>query len=265
MSKNPWIRLYRESLHDPKIVTLNDRQHRAWHNCLLMANDDGVLPPLRDIHVHMRTTPAEAEQLICELVEAELVDVEMLKGARTYSMHGWSKRQYLTDSSAERTRKYRAKKKAVTSRGSHGDGDVTPPDTEADTDSEAETDSDQPTRESENLQLPPSSEDLKNFDLSGVGLGRVEQDPSPDAQREAARLLNVTDVEPLIPRFRRWQHKQPPDKRAKDVDALFVATAAKLFANAPEAIQRACVPIIEPAFGLGDMPHLTALLSRGRK
>ena len=37
---NQWIRLYREALHDPKIVTLSDRQHRVWVNFLLMADDD---------------------------------------------------------------------------------------------------------------------------------------------------------------------------------------------------------------------------------
>jgi len=89
--KNPWIRLYRESLHDPKIVVLSDRQHRAWHNCLLIADDTGTLPAIRDIAVHMRMSVTDAEQMLVDLVEAELIDAAMLSGSRTYRMHGWAK------------------------------------------------------------------------------------------------------------------------------------------------------------------------------
>lgn len=111
---NPWLRLYREALHDPKLVTLPDRQHRAWFNCLLIADDTGKLPSNRDIAAHMRTTVVEAEQLICDLVEAGLIDVDAMGGAPTYKMHGWSKRQYASDSSAERMKRHRAKKRDVT-------------------------------------------------------------------------------------------------------------------------------------------------------
>lgn len=115
---NPWIRLYREALHDPKVVTLSDRQHRAWFNCLLIAGDDGKLPSKRDIAVHMRTTIVEAEQLICELVEAGLIDADVMSGAvPVYSVHGWTKRQYASDSSAARVRKYREKKAETTCNG----------------------------------------------------------------------------------------------------------------------------------------------------
>lgn len=110
---NPWIRLYRESLHDPKIVSLSDRVHRAWHNLLLIADDDGVLPSMRDIAVHLRMTAPEAEQAICDLIEAELVDVAMLDGVRKLSMHGWAKRQFRSDSSTERSRKFREKSNAT--------------------------------------------------------------------------------------------------------------------------------------------------------
>lgn len=106
---NPWIRLYRESLHDPKIVTLSDRQHRAWHNLLLIADDAGMLPPMRNVASHMRVSITEATQLVAELIEAELVDVEAIDGPSVYRLHGWSKRQYVSDSSTERSRKFRAK------------------------------------------------------------------------------------------------------------------------------------------------------------
>jgi hypothetical protein len=140
----PWLRLYRDALHHPKIVTLSDRQHRVWHNCLLIADDDGRLPCMRDIAVHLRMACAEAEQAISELVEAQLVDVETIDSAsRTYRMHNWEKRQFTSDSSTARSRKSREKKKCntdATLQQRPGDGDATAPDFRlqtSDTDSES--------------------------------------------------------------------------------------------------------------------------------
>lgn len=114
---NPWIRLYRASLHDPKIVCLSDRVFRAWHNCLLIANDDGLLPSLRDISVHMRCTQTEAEQSINDLVEAQLVDPIVSPGQPiAFRMHDWEKWQRKWDvdrTNAERQKRARRKKKTA--------------------------------------------------------------------------------------------------------------------------------------------------------
>jgi hypothetical protein len=241
---NPWIRLYREALHDPKIVTLGDRQHRAWHNALLIADDTGKLPSMRDIAVHMRVTVTEAEQLICDLVEAELIDAEMQKGGGfAYRMHSWEKRQYVSDSSTERVRKHRARKQRATAVKRFSNGDVAPPDTDA----ESETDTELPPTKSENTSLPPEQEAAResgkvHFYLSRVGSRRVGGEPSAHAKLEAARVLNVADVEPLVDRYRRW----PESKSARDPDALFVASAPKLFQNASKAVREACKPIEQP-------------------
>lgn len=113
-AKQPWLRLYREALHSPKIVSLTDRQHRAWHNCLLISDSNGALPAMRDIAVHMRMTTTEAEQLICDLVEAGLVD-PVMDGSRTsYVMHDWKDHQPTSDSSTERVQKHRLKDRNVT-------------------------------------------------------------------------------------------------------------------------------------------------------
>ena len=142
---NPWIRLYREALHNPKIVTLSDRQHRVWHNLLLIADDTGMLPRTRDIACHLRLTMQEAEQAIQELMEAGLVDPNVLgPGARRFKMHDWQSHQYQADSSAERTREYRKrlKEKDVTTCDTSRDVTVTPPDTDTDTDTDTESEPD---------------------------------------------------------------------------------------------------------------------------
>lgn len=144
MSLNPWIRLYREALHDPKLVTLPDRQFRAWVNCLLIADDTGLLPSRRDVAVHMRVSIVDIDNLLCDLVEAGLLDANAMSGhVTTYRMHGWKHRQYASDTSAERMRKHRAKKRDVTcdERSDAGGvtGDAIEPDTEPDTDTENKT------------------------------------------------------------------------------------------------------------------------------
>lgn len=139
---NPWIRLYRESIHNPKIVMLNDRQHRAWHNCLLVADDAGVLPKMRDIACHMRMTLQEAEQIVCELVEVGLVDIDGIGADRKFKMHDWNVHQYVSDNSTERVKKFRSKNKETkpeTAVKRFSNADATPPEPEPDTDSDAES------------------------------------------------------------------------------------------------------------------------------
>ena len=138
---NPWIRLYRGSLHNPKLVTLNDRQFRAWHNLLLVASDDGTLPSSRDIAAHLRMTIQEVEAVLCELVEACLIDVDCTNGPRKFAMHDWKTHQYVSDTSTSRVHKFRNKNnaaKAETAVKRFSNGDVTPPEPESDTETDTE-------------------------------------------------------------------------------------------------------------------------------
>lgn len=140
--KNPWIRLYREALHNPKVVTLNDRQHRAWHNCMLMSDDTGKLPKWRDMACHMRMTVQEAEQVVCELVEAGLIDIEGFGPDRVFKLHDWTEHQYISDSSTERVRKFRSKSKDEmdeTATKRFCNGGVTPPEQNQITDTDTES------------------------------------------------------------------------------------------------------------------------------
>lgn len=228
MNVNPWIRLYRESLHDPKIVTLSDRQHRAWHNCLLITDDAGRLPPMRDIAVHMRVTVTEAEQLICELVEAELIDVEMLKGARVFTMHGWSARQYVSDSSTGRVKKFRERKRDETAMKRFSNADVTPPDPDPD----SETDLNYPS----SLDAARESEVQKLKD--GLGLGRGGS-VSVDARRAVCAQLAIGNADPLVALYDSW----PPSGKARDPDALFKTTAEGFYRDAPPDVRKACLPL----------------------
>ena len=138
--KNPWIRLYREALHNPKVVSLNDRQYRAWTNLLLVADDAGELPNSRDIACHLRMTIQEAESVLCELVEAGLVDIDCINvTSRKFKMHDWKVHQYISDVSTGRVQKFRSKIKDDTQDNEqkrHETVSETPPESESDTDTD---------------------------------------------------------------------------------------------------------------------------------
>ncbi len=147
--------MYRTSLHNPKIGRLSDRQHRVWHNCLLMADDTGVLPKMCDVAYHMRMTTHEAEQIVSELVECGLVDIQGAGPARSFKMHDWSVHQYVSDSSTERVKKFRNKnkeKKPATAMKRFSNATVTVPDTDTDTDTERDS---PPVRHAPDIETAP--------------------------------------------------------------------------------------------------------------
>ena len=117
-----WFRFYSEALHDPKIVTLTDRQFRSWVGILTMASvNNGTMPTNRDVASHLRLSQKDTEDQINDLIEMGLIDI-CPDGSMT--PHNWSKRQYSGDgkTSSERVKKHRLKQQC--------NGDVTLHETE---------------------------------------------------------------------------------------------------------------------------------------
>lgn len=167
-----WIRLHQSALHNPKLTTLTDRQHRAWNNCLLMAAAaDGALPPVMHIASHLRMSIPDAELILSELVEVDLIDMSVIAGVRSFKMHDWKEHQYLTDVSTDRVRKFRNKNKDGTDETFLKRRETvseTAPESEPDTDTDTNT----------KLQLSDREDAGKpelgfRFDLkSGLGSGK---------------------------------------------------------------------------------------------
>jgi hypothetical protein len=139
-----WWRAYDRALDDPKLQQLGPGLFQCWFNLMCLASQhDGALPEVPDIAFRLRLTVLRATKLIRELVRRRLIDDEN----GVLRPHDWDEWQYKSDSSAERTRRYRARKhnknnktlKNVTSRDGHRDGTDT--DTDTDTDTEAESSS----------------------------------------------------------------------------------------------------------------------------
>ncbi|WP_316232384.1 hypothetical protein, partial [Bradyrhizobium sp. SZCCHNR1051] len=124
-----WWRAYNEAVDDPKLILLSDKAHRAWFNLMCVASAyGGALPDIKVVAVKLRITPPQAAAIIAELVQAELID--RMEDGRMQP-HNWSSRQYKSDVSTERVKRFRNSKRNVSE---------TPPESESETekkDSEA--------------------------------------------------------------------------------------------------------------------------------
>lgn len=133
-----WFRLYDEMLDDPKAQRLPPQDFKIWINLLCLASrNDGKLPCISDIAFALRISENDAVTMVERLHIAGLIDKR--NGGPDgfhYSPHGWEKRQYKSDNSADRVKKHREKR--------NGECNVscnvteTPPDTETDTETETD-------------------------------------------------------------------------------------------------------------------------------
>jgi len=125
---NPWFRLYSEIIDDPKLLMLSFEDR--WHYvALLCLKNNGVLDAERDESRLMRKIALKLglsinslEEVKRRLMEEQLID-------ENYHPLAWNKRQYRSDSSAERVRKHREKKRLEKESKNEGvtacNGDVT--------------------------------------------------------------------------------------------------------------------------------------------
>jgi hypothetical protein len=105
-----WWRAYDDAIDHPKLLKLSDTMHRAWFTlqCIASANG-GVLPPAADIAVRLRLKPSKVALWIAELVKAKLIDNQ----DGVFRPHNWDDRQFISDSSTERVKRHRDKKRNV--------------------------------------------------------------------------------------------------------------------------------------------------------
>jgi hypothetical protein len=84
------------------------RQICTWINLLCIARlNDGILPGTDAIAFHLRMDPSQAEGAIRDLIAGGLLD----ETDRRLKPHAWDNRQFTSDSSTSRVRKFRSKAK----------------------------------------------------------------------------------------------------------------------------------------------------------
>lgn len=112
-----WFRFYDEALDDPKVQRLPSPLFMLWVNLLCLASKHGgQLPQMPDIAFALRIAPEEAAQAIVSLEKAGLID----RGRNGLSPHNWNGRQYVSDRSTERVKRFRKRR---------SNGDETPDET----------------------------------------------------------------------------------------------------------------------------------------
>lgn len=106
-----WFRFYDAVLDDPKVQRLPDAMFRAWVNLMCLASRHGgkILKNWDDISFALRVEISVAKSLICDLVKAGLID----ERAKHYEPHNWEKRQYKSDTSTERVKRFRKQRETV--------------------------------------------------------------------------------------------------------------------------------------------------------
>ncbi len=104
---NPWFRLYAEFAHDPKVQMMSEVMQRRYVMIMCMrCSNDLVTLHETEIAFHLRVTETELSETKALFVSKGFIDDE-------WNLLNWEKRQFKSDSSAERVARHRAKKKTT--------------------------------------------------------------------------------------------------------------------------------------------------------
>lgn len=106
-----WLRLYDDLVDDPKVQRLPGEMFKALINlwCITSQND-GVLPPSIDIAFKLRISLSKVEATLAGLRNAGLIDDD---GNGSLAPHNWDGRQFKSDVSTERVKRFRKRPRNV--------------------------------------------------------------------------------------------------------------------------------------------------------
>ena len=108
-----WFRLYDEIIDNPKILTLNE-DLRWWYIAILciinrLNRESGRLPDIRNVSLFLRQNREAVETIIDKLVEVKLLQ----KDKHGYFCQAFKNRQYNSDNTTDRVKRYRKRFKEV--------------------------------------------------------------------------------------------------------------------------------------------------------
>jgi hypothetical protein len=106
-----WFRMYDAVLDDPKVQRLPDPAFRAWVNlmCLASRSDGHIAKNWDDISFALRAPIGDAKDIVAALVRARLIDEKK----HWYEPHNWKTRQYKSDVSTARVKRFRSAAKSL--------------------------------------------------------------------------------------------------------------------------------------------------------
>jgi hypothetical protein len=119
-----WFRSYADTHRNPKVAQLSDSDFRLWHQLLCIAAENGgLIPPLEGLKSLLKRRLDHLSCAVERLVKAGLID----HSDGCLIPHNWLERQYKSDCSTERVKRFRNAKRNVSE---------TPPDTDTETEKE---------------------------------------------------------------------------------------------------------------------------------
>ena len=106
-----WFRIYDDVLDNPKVQKLSDAAFRAWINLMCIASKNaGLLEDnIENISFSLRKSKQKTRDLLQILQSAGLLDIV----ESGWKPHNWDKRQYRSDVSTDRVRRFRERHETV--------------------------------------------------------------------------------------------------------------------------------------------------------
>lgn len=168
-----WIRLYTDAFRHPKVATLSSDDKILWLELLIIAaENDGVIPPLETLKRLLKRRLDHLSWPLKRLASAGLIDP--IEGG-SFTPHNWGKRQYKSDVSTGRTRRFRVKRER--SQAVSGNG------TRSDTDKDK-------TRNANQGAFPELKTELETAPNGAASQGCLLADPEPPATATPAASPN---------------------------------------------------------------------------
>jgi predicted transcriptional regulator len=148
-----WFRMYDELLDDPKVQKLPAEDFRGWVNLLCLASkNEGRLPSITDIAFALRVTEDAVSTLLERLRSGGLIARRSGGTNGAYDApYKWEERQYKSDTSTQRVKRFRQRSKTVTETPSE-------PDTESEEEKKKRRSTEEPRATDE---LPPGITDAR--------------------------------------------------------------------------------------------------------
>lgn len=176
-----WFRFYAEVLHDPKVQKLPPQLFKHWVNILcLAAQHEGKIPNHHeDLAFTLRVPVEDALAVLNDLIERGLVEA-----TESYvTPHNWDIRQYKSDVSTERVKRFRNGKRNghETFHETHNETHVKRDDAVSETAPDTDTDTETEQIQKQSAQRAPVDslvseicQEMRNRHRKTTGLGGME-------------------------------------------------------------------------------------------
>lgn len=210
MSSLPWLRLYKDVIDNPKTGNLKDSEFRLFIEilCVVSENNDGISKEFISWRLRKSITKP-----IRELIKRGLIIEDTdINGNTVFFVNGWEKRQFPSDSSSERTRRYRNRIKKC-------DGYETSQERHKERDSDA-TDknrTEQNRTEESNTSLEPKNpgSPLAKIFITIPLVGDKEFPVTEEMMDEFKNCYPGIDVGEEIRKIRGWNFSNPKNRKTK--------------------------------------------------